>query len=138
LATRTGSTGAVAPTAFADCSITSELEAFRTRNAELICFAHASSNGAEQPALIVNDLKRDETQFPWNILLLVHVVPCVVPFEERGCMTELSLRRHTGIFGLVATLISLADIPLYFVYTGAPPQRDILTRVLAGSELPQG
>jgi hypothetical protein len=34
------------------------------------------------------------------------------------CMTELSLRRHTGIFGLVATLISLTDIPLYFMYTG--------------------
>src|ERR1700723_2084452 len=43
-------------------------------------------------------------------------------------MTELSLRRHTGIFRLVATLISLTDIPLYFMYTGAPPQWDILTR----------
>jgi hypothetical protein len=47
-------------------------------------------------------------------------------------MTELSLRRYTGIFGLVATLISLTDIPLYFMYTGAPPQWDILTRVLVG------
>jgi len=47
-------------------------------------------------------------------------------------MTELSLRRRTGIFGLVATLISLTDIPLYFMYTGAPPQWDILTRVLVG------
>jgi hypothetical protein len=47
-------------------------------------------------------------------------------------MTELSLRRHTGIFGLVATVISLTDIPLYFMYTGAPPQWDILTRVLVG------
>ena len=47
-------------------------------------------------------------------------------------MTESSLRRHTGIFGLVATLISLADIPLYFMYDGAPPQWDILTHVLVG------
>src|ERR1700752_2594238 len=47
-------------------------------------------------------------------------------------MTELSLRRYTGIFGLVATLISLTDIPLYFMYTGAPPRWDILTRVLVG------
>src|ERR1700691_5202974 len=47
-------------------------------------------------------------------------------------MTESSLRRYTGIFGLVATLISLTDIPLYFTYDGAPPQWDILTRVLVG------
>src|ERR1700693_1223510 len=47
-------------------------------------------------------------------------------------MTESRLRRHTGIFGLVATVISLTDIPLYFMYTGAPPQWDILTRVLVG------
>jgi hypothetical protein len=47
-------------------------------------------------------------------------------------MTELSLRRHTAIFGLVATVISLTDIPLYFMYTGAPPQWNILTRVLVG------
>ena len=45
-------------------------------------------------------------------------------------MTELSLRRNTGIFGLVATLISLTQLPLYFMYTGAPPQWDILTRVM--------
>jgi hypothetical protein len=47
-------------------------------------------------------------------------------------MTESSLRRQTAIFGLVATFISLTDVPLYFMYTGAPPQWDILTRVLVG------
>jgi hypothetical protein len=47
-------------------------------------------------------------------------------------MTESSLRRYTGIFGLVATLISLTEIPLYFMYDGAPPRWDILTRVLVG------
>lgn len=45
-------------------------------------------------------------------------------------MTELSLRRNTGIFGLLATLISLIQLPLYFMYEGAPPQWDILTRVM--------
>jgi hypothetical protein len=33
---------------------------------------------------------------------------------------------------LVGTVISLTDIPLYFMYNGAPPQWDILTRVLVG------
>jgi hypothetical protein len=47
-------------------------------------------------------------------------------------MTESSLRRHTAIFGLVATVISLTDVPPYFMYTSAPPQWDILTRVLVG------
>ena len=47
-------------------------------------------------------------------------------------MTELRLRRNTGIFGLVATLVSLTQLPLYFMYTGAPPQWDILTHVLVG------
>jgi hypothetical protein len=45
-------------------------------------------------------------------------------------MTELRLRRNTGIFGLVATLISLTQLPLYFIYPGALPQWDILTRVM--------
>jgi len=50
--------------------------------------------------------------------------------EEKDCMTELRLRRNTGIFGLLATLISLIPLPLYFMYEGAPPQWDILTRVM--------
>ena len=50
--------------------------------------------------------------------------------ERKDCMTELRLRRNTGIFGLVATLISLTQLPLYFIYPGAPPQWDILTRVM--------
>jgi hypothetical protein len=45
-------------------------------------------------------------------------------------MTEVSLRRYTGIFGLIAALISLTQLPLYFMYSGAPPQWDILTRVM--------
>jgi hypothetical protein len=42
----------------------------------------------------------------------------------------LSLRRRTGIFGLVASLISLTQLPLYFMYSGAPPQWNVLTRIL--------
>jgi hypothetical protein len=45
-------------------------------------------------------------------------------------VTEVSLRRYTGIFGLIAALISLTQLPLYFMYSGAPPQWDILTRVM--------
>ena len=45
-------------------------------------------------------------------------------------MTEASLRRYTGIFGLIASLISLTQLPLYFMYPGAPPQWDVLTRVM--------
>lgn len=45
-------------------------------------------------------------------------------------MTEVRLRRYTGMFGLVATLISLIQLPLYFMYQGAPPQWNILTRIM--------
>jgi len=45
-------------------------------------------------------------------------------------MNTLSLRRRTGIFGLVASLISLTQLPLYFMYSGAPPQWNVLTRIL--------
>jgi hypothetical protein len=45
-------------------------------------------------------------------------------------MTEVSLRRRTGIFGLIASLTSLIQLPLYFIYSGAPPQWNILTRVM--------
>jgi hypothetical protein len=47
-------------------------------------------------------------------------------------MSEFSLRRCTGMFGLLATLTSLIQLPLYFMYEGAPPQWDILTRVMVG------
>jgi len=44
-------------------------------------------------------------------------------------MNVVSLRRHTGIFGLIATIISLVQLPLYFMYPGAPPQWNVLTRI---------
>ncbi len=39
------------------------------------------------------------------------------------------LRSRTGIFGLIASLISLTQLPLYFMYSGAPPQWNVLTRI---------
>jgi hypothetical protein len=45
-------------------------------------------------------------------------------------MNDFSLRRYTGMFGLLATVISLTQLPLYFIYEGAPPQWDILARVM--------
>jgi hypothetical protein len=34
-------------------------------------------------------------------------------------MNAINLRRYTGIFGLIATIISLVQFPLYFMYLGA-------------------
>ena len=45
-------------------------------------------------------------------------------------MNATTLRRYTGIFGLVAGTISLIPLPLYFMYSGAPPQWNVLTRIL--------
>jgi hypothetical protein len=44
-------------------------------------------------------------------------------------MNLTSLRQYTGIFGIIATIISLGSLPLYFLYSGAPPQWTVLTRV---------
>ena len=45
-------------------------------------------------------------------------------------MNVINLRRYTGIFGLLAAIISLIQLPLYFMYPGAPPQWNVLTRIL--------
>jgi hypothetical protein len=45
-------------------------------------------------------------------------------------MNVTSLRRYTGIFGLIAAVVSLMQLPLYFMYSGAPPQWNVLTRIL--------
>ena len=45
-------------------------------------------------------------------------------------MNATSLRRRTGVCGLVAAIISLMQLPLYFMYSGAPPQWNVLTRIL--------
>jgi hypothetical protein len=45
-------------------------------------------------------------------------------------MTELVLRRATGAAGIFMYLTVMTVIPLFFVYDGAPPVSNILTRVL--------
>lgn len=45
-------------------------------------------------------------------------------------MNVTRLRRFTGLFGLVAAIISLIQLPLYFMYPGAPPQWNVLMRIL--------
>lgn len=47
-------------------------------------------------------------------------------------MTEASTRRYTGLFGLVASVFIVVQVPLYFIYDGAPPDWNILTRSLIG------
>lgn len=50
--------------------------------------------------------------------------------KEDNLLNVPSRRRYTGVFGLVASVISLMQLPLYFIYPGAPPQWDVLTRIL--------
>src|SRR5262245_57430065 len=40
------------------------------------------------------------------------------------------LRRRAARLGAAATILFMAEIPLYFVYAGAPPDGNILTRIL--------
>ncbi|MEV4757816.1 hypothetical protein AB0J86_22245 [Micromonospora sp. NPDC049559] len=47
-------------------------------------------------------------------------------------MSEAATRRTAGIFGILASLFIVAQVPLYFIYDGAPPDWDILTRSLVG------
>jgi hypothetical protein len=45
-------------------------------------------------------------------------------------MSELAIRRATSIAGLLAGITVLGSVPLYFVYDGAPPVTNVLTRNL--------
>jgi hypothetical protein len=47
-------------------------------------------------------------------------------------VSEAATRRTAGIFGLVASLFIVAQVPLYFIYDAAPPDWNILTRSLIG------
>lgn len=47
-------------------------------------------------------------------------------------MNEATTRRYAGWFGLIASLLIVVQVPLYFLYSGAPPDWDILTRSLLG------
>ncbi|MGW4767457.1 hypothetical protein ACWEO2_05345 [Nocardia sp. NPDC004278] len=47
-------------------------------------------------------------------------------------MDARAIRRTTGVAGLIAALLMLVELPLYFVYNGAPPDSNVLTRSLFG------
>ena len=43
-----------------------------------------------------------------------------------------ALRRNCGLFGILASAMIVVQVPLYFIYSGAPPDWNILTRTLIG------
>ncbi|MEV6005852.1 hypothetical protein AB0M29_03520 [Streptomyces sp. NPDC051976] len=47
-------------------------------------------------------------------------------------MNDATTRRYAGLFGIIASLFIVVQVPLYFLYSGAPPDWDILTRALLG------
>ncbi|NNG38535.1 hypothetical protein HJ588_04495 [Flexivirga sp. ID2601S] len=44
----------------------------------------------------------------------------------------MATHRNVGIFGLIASALIVLQVPLYFLYDGAPPDANILTRSLIG------
>ncbi|TDW66181.1 hypothetical protein [Kribbella pratensis] len=47
-------------------------------------------------------------------------------------MSEVVIRRYAGLFGVIASALIVVQVPLYFLYSGAPPDWNILTRSLIG------
>jgi len=47
-------------------------------------------------------------------------------------MTETFVRRLTGVAGIAAAAALIVEVPLYFVYSGPPPDANVLTRLLLG------
>ncbi|UGT61826.1 hypothetical protein [Nocardia asteroides] len=47
-------------------------------------------------------------------------------------MNSTTLRNVTGTAGLIGALLTLAELPLYFVYSGPPPDSNVFTRSLLG------
>ena len=46
--------------------------------------------------------------------------------------TTAGLRRTCGLFGILASAMIVVQVPLYFMYSGAPPDWNVLTRTLIG------
>ncbi|WP_265442469.1 hypothetical protein [Flexivirga meconopsidis] len=44
----------------------------------------------------------------------------------------MATHRNVGMFGLIASALIVLQVPLYFLYDGAPPDANILTRSLIG------
>ncbi|MFJ9722464.1 hypothetical protein ACIRP3_06885 [Streptomyces sp. NPDC101209] len=47
-------------------------------------------------------------------------------------MNEVLARRLTGTAGIVAAVAFIVEVPLYFVYSGPPPDANVLSRLLLG------
>ncbi|MDQ0746377.1 hypothetical protein QF034_000608 [Streptomyces africanus] len=47
-------------------------------------------------------------------------------------MNETFARRLTGLTGIAAAAALIIEVPLYFVYSGPPPDANVLTRLLLG------
>ncbi|MEV2213232.1 hypothetical protein AB0H86_17565 [Streptomyces sp. NPDC050997] len=47
-------------------------------------------------------------------------------------MNETIARRLTGLAGITAAAALIVEVPLYFVYSGPPPDANVLTRLLLG------
>ncbi|WP_333764651.1 hypothetical protein [Streptomyces sp. IBSBF 2390] len=47
-------------------------------------------------------------------------------------MNERFVRRLTGVSGIVTAAALIVEVPLYFVYSGPPPDANVLTRLLLG------
>ncbi|MGW5650497.1 hypothetical protein [Streptomyces humi] len=47
-------------------------------------------------------------------------------------MTETFARRLTGVAGIAAAAAFIVEVPLYFVYSGPPPDANVLSRLLIG------
>src|SRR5262245_879516 len=55
-----------------------------------------------------------------------------IPPERRHPMNETLARRFTGLSCLAAAVALIAEVPLYFVYSGPPPDTNVLGRLLIG------
>lgn len=47
-------------------------------------------------------------------------------------MNDIIARRVTGLAGIVAAVCFIVEVPLYFLYSGPPPDANVLTRLLIG------
>lgn len=47
-------------------------------------------------------------------------------------MTDILARRLTGLAGIAAAVCFIVEVPLYFLYSGPPPDANVLTRLLIG------
>ncbi|WP_329528486.1 hypothetical protein [Streptomyces sp. NBC_01462] len=48
-------------------------------------------------------------------------------------MNETIARRRTGYTGVAAAIAFIVEVPLYFVYSGPPPDANVLSRLLIGT-----